>query len=226
MREYAIEMGGKEDRIKIIRHGVIMSEFLGANGEHIRDQLHFEKSDVVLFFMGWLYSFSGIDDVAEQIIAREDSRMKLLVVGKGDLLDKMRKISSMSNGRVVCLNWVDHKRIPEYIAASDICLLPSMKVGIMNRIVPIKMIEYLAAGKPVIATRLEGLVKEFGEDSGVAFIDSTAQVVAKVEELLSNGSITGMSKDATRYASNCDWDDIFLEFEHYLSNLADSFRSR
>ena len=56
------------------------------------------------------------------------------------------------------------------ILSRYICLLPAHKNEIMMNIVPIKIYEYMAMGKPVIATKLPGLVKEFGEDSGILLL--------------------------------------------------------
>jgi hypothetical protein len=33
------------------------------------------------------------------------------------------------------------------------------------------MYEYIVMGKPAVATRLSGLVKEFGDDNGVVYAD-------------------------------------------------------
>ena len=62
--------------------------------------------------------------------------------------------------------------MPAFIAASDICLLPAYPwEKTMQDIVPIKMYEYMAMKKPVIATRLPGVMKEFGEDNGVVYVE-------------------------------------------------------
>ena len=42
----------------------------------------------------------------------------------------------------------------------------------MQDIVPIKMYEYMAIGKPVICTKLPGVMWEFGEGNGVLYADS------------------------------------------------------
>ncbi|MCK4733720.1 MAG: glycosyltransferase, partial [Methanophagales archaeon] len=39
-------------------------------------------------------------------------------------------------------------------------------------IVPIKFYEYMAMGKPVITTKLPGVMTEFGEDHGVIYVDN------------------------------------------------------
>src|SRR5438034_11814356 len=79
--------------------------------------------------------------------------------------------------------------MPSYLAAADICLLPAQDVPTMRNIVPIKLYEYLAAGKPVIATRLPGLVEEFGEGNGIVYVKGPVEVLSKVSELARKGGL-------------------------------------
>ncbi|MBM3318114.1 MAG: glycosyltransferase [Candidatus Eisenbacteria bacterium] len=52
------------------------------------------------------------------------------------------------------------ERVPDYAAAFDVCLCP-FRVGAVRRAVnPLKVYEYLAAGRPVVATPLESLASE------------------------------------------------------------------
>ena len=74
----------------------------------------------------------------------------------------------------------------EVVMASDICILPTHDNEIMMNIVPIKMYEYVAAGEPVVATSLPGLMKEFGTTNGVLCIN-------RPEDALSVAS--GLSED-------------------------------
>ena len=41
----------------------------------------------------------------------------------------------------------------------------------MRDIVPIELCGYMAVGTPVITTKLPGVMKEFGEDHGVIYVD-------------------------------------------------------
>jgi glycosyltransferase involved in cell wall biosynthesis len=79
--------------------------------------------------------------------------------------------------KIIILDWQPYEEVPKYIAAADICILPAYKNEIMQNIVPIKMYEYMAMGKPVIATRLSGLVKEFGEEWGLFYIERAEEVL-------------------------------------------------
>ena len=82
--------------------------------------------------------------------------------------------------RLILTGKVPYQDVPKYISAADICLLPAYtNEKIMQEIVPIKFYEYMAMSKPVIATKLPGIMKEFGQDNGVVYVDSPDDVMSK-----------------------------------------------
>jgi len=117
-----------------------------------------------------------------------------------------------------------YEKIPEFIAASDICLLPAHDNAIMRDIVPIKMYEYMAMGKPVIATRLHGLLREFSDDNGVLWIDRPADALRKAMELVNEGSIKAHGEAAKQFVRNNDWTTIVDDFEQVLYGCTKSKR--
>src|SRR5439155_9175012 len=162
LRDYTVAMGAPRQRTSVLRAGVDLEGYAKSDGSEVRTRLGLGKNDLVLFYMGWLYPFSGLEQVAKEVTSRSaaNTNVKLLAVGKGELWDSLSVIASgvSSAGRVILEPWQPYAELPRYLAAADICLLPAEKVGLMKNIVPIKMYEYMAAGKPVIATRLPGLV--------------------------------------------------------------------
>jgi glycosyltransferase involved in cell wall biosynthesis len=54
--------------------------------------------------------------------------------------------------------------VERWIAAADLCVLPSMREGL-----PRVVVQYLAAGKPVVVTHLEG-IEEIVEDGVNGFV--------------------------------------------------------
>ncbi len=78
-----------------------------------------------------------------------------------------------------------YNELPKYLAA-DICLLPAYKNKIMRDIIPIKTYEYMPIGNPVISTKLPGIVKEFGNNNGVIFINESKETLEKAIELIQN----------------------------------------
>jgi len=115
--------------------------------------------------------------------------------------------------------------VPRYLAAADICLLPAYRNATMENIVPIKMYEYLAMGKPIIATRLPGIVKEFGYKSGVSYVDRAEDVVRVANELVTTGNSAKEGEKARSIVEGHDWKVICDIFERSLIDILNSFTS-
>ena len=225
LHDYAIAMGAREVRSKVLPAGVDLTRYNSADRRRTRSELGLAENDLVLFFMGWMYPFSGLPEVAQAILGGGQStkNLKLLVVGKGPLWNRLQALRNDegSGNRILALEWLPYAQIPSYLVASDICLLAAQRDKVMQDIVPIKMYEYLAAAKPVLATRLPGLVREFGEGHGVVYVDGPEQVVPRALELARNGLLPGLGAQARAFVSGNDWQTIADTFENYLKELVE-----
>jgi len=224
LKDYAVEMGAEPEKVHVVRAGIDVERFNPAlDGSGVRKKFGIGEDDVVLFFMGWLYSFSGLREVAIELAKVKDDypNLKLLIVGEGDLYSELRRIKKdYGLQQLVLAGWQPYERIPKFIAASDVCLLPAYNNEVMRYIVPIKMYEYMACGKPVIATRLPGIIKEFGEGNGVVYVDEPADVVKKAVELCDDdGSIDEYGTKSRDFVERYSWDKIADEFENILKQL-------
>jgi glycosyltransferase involved in cell wall biosynthesis len=230
LRDYVIRMGARREKTHVIRAG-IDTEHFGRNvdGSSVRQRYGFGERDTVLFFMGWLYHFSGLHEVLKEMAKRkrDGAGVKLLIVGDGDALEDLQREREELGleDDVAFAGKQPYEKIPEFIAASDICLLPAHDNAIMRDIVPIKMYEYMAMGKPVIATRLHGLVREFGDDNGVLWIDRPEDTLQKAMELVNEDSIKAHGEAARQCVRNNDWGVIVDDFEQVLFESTGSKRS-
>ncbi len=220
LKDYVKELGAPPKRTQILRAGIDINRFDPVNkGDTIRQHYGLTKEDIVLFFMGWLYQFSGLKEVASQLARIDNPNFKLLIVGEGDAYEAIQQIREKHNlkDRIILTGKRPYQEIPEFIAASDICLLPSYpEEKIMQDIVPIKMYEYMAMKKPVIATRLPGVMREFGEDNGVVYVDKPEDAVTKATELIQSGKIEELGRKARSFVERYSWENITDEFEKIL----------
>ena len=220
LRDYVVGMGASPERVRVLRAGIDPGVFeAGTDGRAVRAEYGLDDADAVLFFMGWLYHFSGLREVALEMARAEDHNLKLLIVGEGDAYDELRKIQEEHGlqSNLILAGKKPYEEIPGFIAASDICLLPAYPgEKTMQDIVPIKMYEYMAMGRPVIATRLPGIVKEFGDDNGVVYVDGPQDVLARAAGLARNGSIAELGSKARAFAAKNTWDSVTDEFERIL----------
>lgn len=230
LKEYSIEMGANPEKIHVIRAGIDAKRFNpNLNGYAVRERHGIGRDDVVLFFMGWLYTFSGLKEVAIELAKVKDEypNLKLLVVGEGDLYLELQKIKrEYGLQQFILAGRQPYERIPEYVAAADICLLPAHSNEIMKNIVPIKMYEYMACGKPVISTKLPGIMKEFGCNNGVLYVDQPVEVLKKAIKLVNDGSIKEHGIKARKFVEKYDWERIIDEFEKILIDIVNSKKEK
>jgi len=193
------------------------------NTSATRERYGIAKNDLVLFFMGWIYNFSGLKEIVlDMAVLREKyPHLKLLVVGEGEYYPELKRIveTHAMSDRVILTGKKPYEDIPGLIGAADICLLPAYNNEIMNDIVPIKMYEYLAMHKPVIATRLPGIMLEFGTSNGVRYVNTPNDVIPHILSL-SDDEIHTLSGEAKNFIQQYSWDTIVENFESIVHQVS------
>lgn len=223
LRDYAIRMGADSSKTYVVSGGIDLDRYnYQLDGSGIREQHGIKKDNFLLFFMGWLYHFSGLKEVAVELSKIKDTmpNIKFLIVGAGDSFEELKEISLKYNlgNQLILAGSQPYEKIPEYIAASDICLLPAYCNKTMSDIVPIKLYEYLAMGKPVIATSLPGVRKEFG-DNGISYINKPEDTIKKAIQLIDEGRLKERGMQGRRFVEKNDWNKITNRFEILLKRL-------
>ena len=105
--------------------------------------MELQKTTSSFFFMGWLYHFSGLKEVARELAKIKDQypKIKLFIVGDGDAYENLKELREHAldlEDRMILAGKQPFEKIPQLIAAADICLLPAYDNEIMHYIVPIK----------------------------------------------------------------------------------------
>lgn len=226
METYAQQMGVANERIVCLKTGVNLDVFHPeVDGSEQRAKLDIEAGERVLFFMGWLYEFSGLRQIAAAIERQAGlpDGVRLLIVGDGPLLTELRDFIELHglHDRIILTGRRPYEEIPQYLAAADVCLLPSLLNETTQDIVPMKVYEYLAAGNPVVASDLPGLKAEFGSGSGILYGESPQEVLQISLDLVENPQqIKQLGRIGRQYAEqNADWQNTTREFEALLASV-------
>jgi glycosyltransferase involved in cell wall biosynthesis len=112
---------------------------------------------VRLAYVGTIAAQDGLDGVAE-ILARLRDRVpaidaRLTVVGDGDerpSFERALRRFGVSD-RVRVTGWVSSDQVPILLAESDVCIDPAPSTPLNDRSTMIKLAEYMALAKPVVA---------------------------------------------------------------------------
>jgi glycosyltransferase involved in cell wall biosynthesis len=129
---------------------------------HIRQKLGFRPEEQILFCIGRLVYKKGFEYAirALPMVLKKFPSARLVIAGQGDLRHELEKVADESGvaEQVHFAGSVAHHKVPEYLAACDLFLLPSV-VDAKGNVdgLPNTLMEALAAGVPVIATNIGGV---------------------------------------------------------------------
>jgi len=111
-------------------------------------------SEPVFGYTGTIHP-DRVDVALVEKIAREYPRGTVALVGPLMLSSADRE--RLNNcGNVVMTGPVPYARIPEMMRAFDVCMTPHRVTPFTESLNPIKLWEYLAAGKPIVSTNVAG----------------------------------------------------------------------
>jgi glycosyltransferase involved in cell wall biosynthesis len=144
------------EKLLKIHSGVDVAQYMQANGNMVekRRSLGLDQNEAVIGFVGWLLPIKGPVYLikAMEYVWPEYPEASLVFVGKGHLDVDLRAqaLRMNANGRVKFLGW--REDIVEIMTIFDMLVLPSLNEG-MGRV----LVEAMAAGKPVVASRVGGI---------------------------------------------------------------------
>ncbi len=180
-------LGIPYEKINVIPVNSNLEKFQGINGGQIRNLYSGKGFDRIVLFSGRLVAQKDLPTLlkAFQIITSQRPSTLLLIVGKGPqetLLKRLMNDLQIAKN-VVFAGSIDHNIMPEYLAACDIYSISSLFEGTC-----IAMVEAMAAGKPVVATRFAGaidLIKD-GENGFMVDQKDYRAIANKILYLLDN----------------------------------------
>jgi glycosyltransferase involved in cell wall biosynthesis len=185
-----LAMNIDESKIRVLPNSVNIDEFDPAvNGETVRNELGL-RGKTVLGFMGSFSVWDNLEFLIEAFsdIAGSYPQLALVLVGDGFNKQKLEEDARKKHmdEKIIFAGRVSHGRVPGYIAAMDIAIIPHSNLFGS----PVVLFEYMAMAKPVIAPRL-GPVSEVIEDreNGLLFEPGLASEMKRhIQELAVSSS--------------------------------------
>ncbi|MHC5723940.1 MAG: UDP-galactopyranose mutase [Nostoc sp.] len=101
----------------------------------------------------------------------------------------------------------DYKDLPAYLAGWDLAMLPFARNESTRFISPTKTPEYLAAGKPVVSTSIQDVIRPYGDLKLVRIADITEEFIAAAEQAMQqDNSASGWLSRVDAFLEQISWD--------------------
>jgi len=139
-------------RIVVIPNGINRDHFATAPTPEVAKQRLGLAGKLVLGFTGFVRDWHGVDRVIRWMATvNAPANAVLMVVGDGPVRGELEQLAAdlHLHDRVRFTGVINRDRVPEHVAAFDIALQPA----VVPYASPLKLFEYLALGKAVIAPR-------------------------------------------------------------------------
>lgn len=195
-----LDIAGIYRNVNVVHNSLNIEEFLCAKPEPFRDRF---GNNTVITYIGSLNYHKGILNILEAFkkAVSKNNNLLLAVAGDGPLRNRVK------GNKVLMLGHVSKDKLPSLYKASDIIVFPSLWQEPFGRIV----IEAMAAGKPIVASRVGGILDTVINNGTGYLVDpyNIADWAVKIDLLVKSKKLRDkFGRNALRLSK--DYDEITI----------------
>jgi glycosyltransferase involved in cell wall biosynthesis len=199
-----------DEKIVVIENGVNTELFKPLNKGDVKYGLDGNYNYVG--FSGSFARWHGLEDLIRSapLILKEVENTKFLLVGDGPMKEQIIQMVNDLNLKdsFIFIDRAPYEEVPKYVNAFDVCVILKKK-DIPGS--PLKLWEYMACGKPVIATNTEDF-RVLEENNAGILVDpeKSEEVADAIITLLKNKELRDeMGKNGRKYVvENRSWESV------------------
>jgi glycosyltransferase involved in cell wall biosynthesis len=168
------QMGGiTPSKILVTPSGTDTNIFRPLNKTDCCEEIGLDPSLLYIGYAGSFFDYEGVDVLIDSapFILNRFPKTNFLLVGDGPMTDNWKARISLKGlqDSFIFTNRVPYTEVHKYIGAMDICVAPHHKET--NQASPVKLFDYMACGRPIVATDIE-VVREIVGDTECALMVS------------------------------------------------------
>lgn len=211
LKDELVRLGVEEVRIIVAPDAVDLGQFIGITDskEDLRKELDLPLKKNIVMYSGHLYGWKGADVLA--LTAKKLTNHEQIVILGGtdkDIVKFKQDFGSIKNLSIIGRK--SFGQVVKYLKSADILILPnSAKSKISSHYTsPMKLFEYMAAGKPIVASSLPSILEILNKNNAVLVEPDNVQSLADgINKVLGNDDLAKeISEHAYTDVMQYSWD--------------------
>ncbi|MGH7164419.1 MAG: glycosyltransferase family 4 protein [Nitrospiraceae bacterium] len=164
--------GVAAERVAVLPSGTDTELFAPRDRRVCRRLAGLESQAEYVGFVGSFYQYQGLDCLLDAFVRVRHRRpsARLLLVGDGETAQSLReRAARLGLGEaVIWTGRVPYAQVPNLIGAMDVCVAPFC--GDRGETSPVKLFDYLACGRPAVASAIPSVSRVFTDRRGVVLV--------------------------------------------------------
>lgn len=176
--------------------------------------LPLEKEAITIGYIGGIKP--KLDFNLLQQIARRRKDWRILLVGPDGTNSSQEFMQLLEEPNIQWTGSVPREQVSEYMHTLDVGIMPYKDSQYNKAIFPLKLFEFLAAGKPVIGMNLPS-TKAYAEEGVYDLFQGgveAEQFIQACDKMVNTAGNQEWKKRRKQLAKNKDWETIFQEIIH------------
>lgn len=154
LRDLLVDHGNSKDKVLVVPPGVELEWLASGDGAKVRTKLGLDDDTSMVLYTGALEAFQRVDYLirAMALVIKQAPSAKLVIACNVKNEKAQRLYSELSqelgiSEHVIFVDSVPLEELPDYLAAADVTVVPRPSCPGY----PIKLLNYMAASKPVVS---------------------------------------------------------------------------
>ena len=208
---------GTRQRIAVVPDGVRLAP---------ADRSPVRQGRPIVAYAGHLYAWKGVDILLEALASLPD--VDGLIVGGHDREPDLARTKAVAEqlgiaARVTFTGLVEPPKVHEQLARASVLILPNPASAISSRFTsPLKLFEYMAAGRPIVASDLPALREVLSPDDNAVLVapGSAPALAAGIRRVLDDTGLAGrIANRALETVADFSWDRRAERLEALLNDV-------
>ena len=211
LKDELLNFGFKPENILVAPDGVDLEEFnlnLSKSEARIKFGLPLDKKIAV--YAGHLFKWKGVDTLLKAALLLKEVLFVFIGGTEKDVENFKLLIEKYRAENVMLLGHRPYSEIPFYLKAADVLVLPNEKEEKISEFYtsPLKLFEYMASGRPIVASNLPSVREILDKDSGLFFESGSSQrLIEAIKRVIEDENLTkSLSAKAFEKIHQYTWD--------------------